>query len=42
MNNKSIKYRKILKDQLSRGYITEKKYKREMKWVRDWENRNIK
>lgn len=42
MNTKSIKYRKVLKDQLSRGVISEKKYTKELKWIRKWEKDNIK
>lgn len=41
MNNKSIKYRKILTNQLSRGLISNKKYKKEIAWIKDWEKRNI-
>lgn len=32
--DKVIKYRKVLQEQLNKGLISEKKYKKELKWIR--------
>lgn len=32
---KTIKYRKVLNDLYKKGSISEKKYKKELKWIRD-------
>lgn len=34
MNEKTLKYRKILKEQLNKGSIDHKEYKKELKWIK--------
>jgi len=34
MSQKVLNYRKVLKEQFSKGTITKKEYKKELKWIK--------
>jgi hypothetical protein len=39
--NKSLKYQKILNQQLQKGFISKKEYKKEMKFIKDINKKSI-
>lgn len=41
-SDKSITYKRILKQQFEKGSITKKKYKKELKWIKYFQKTSFK